>query len=194
MVKTASTMALPLGATVPDFRLRDTAGRLISPDQFRGTPGLLVIFMCNHCPFVKHIAEGLTSFTRTFMGRGLSIVGINSNDTAAHPEDDRDHMRLEKQRLGYAFPYCLDETQTVAKAFRAACTPNFFLFDKDRKLVYRGQFDGSRPGNDVKVTGDDLRKACDAVLAGRPVRGHMRPSIGCNIKWKPGNEPDWFGG
>jgi hypothetical protein len=128
------------------------------------------------------------------MGRGLSVVGINSNDTDAYPDDDREHMRLEKQARGYPFPYCLDETQTVAKAFRAACTPDFFLFDKDRRLVYRGQFDGSRPGNDVPVTGEDLRAASEAVLAGKPVRGHQRPSLGCNIKWKPGSEPDWFGG
>ena len=155
-------------------------------------PALLVMFICNHCPYVKHIRSGLAQLGRDYQSRGAAIVAISANDAANYPEDGPARMREEARVAGYTFPYLHDETQAVAKAYRAACTPDFFLFDHTRKLVYRGQFDDSRPGNGVPVTGKDLRAALDAVLACRPVPADQKPSIGCNIKWKAGNEPDYF--
>ncbi|ASV74532.1 Alkyl hydroperoxide reductase and/or thiol-specific antioxidant family (AhpC/TSA) protein [Thermogutta terrifontis] len=192
MVRTGSTMMLPLGAKAPDFALPDTEGRIVRLSDFDGAPALLVIFMCNHCPYVKHIADHLAQFTKEFQAKGVAIVGINSNDAASYPDDSPEKMREEVKLRGYTFPYLYDETQEVAKAYRAACTPDFFLFDKERRLVYRGQYDDSRPGNGIPVTGKDLRAAIEAVLAGRPVPPDQKPSLGCNIKWKPGNEPEYF--
>ena len=191
MVAVNSTM-LPLGTPAPDFRLPDTEGKLVARDDFRDAPGLLVMFICNHCPYVQHIRSGLAAFGRDYQARGLAIVAINSNDVASYQDDSPERMADEKRRVGYTFPYLYDESQGVAKAYRAACTPDFFLFDRDRRLVYRGQFDDSRPANDRPVTGADLRAAADAVLAAKPVSGEQRPSIGCNIKWKRGNAPDYF--
>ncbi len=151
-------------------------------------------FICNHCPFVKHIREGLAEFGRDYLKRGLGVVAINSNDIDRYPADSPEMMAREVEEAGYPFPYLYDEPQQVAAAYRAACTPDFFLFDEDGKLVYRGQFDGSRPGNDVPVTGEDLRAAADAVLEGRPVSEDQTPSLGCNIKWKPGNTPAYAKG
>lgn len=194
MVRTPSTM-VPLGTPAPGFTLPEPAtGRTVSLDDFRDAPALLVVFLCNHCPYVKHIRHALADFAREYQARGLAVVGINSNDVSQYPDDAPDKMVEEVRRVGYPFPYLYDETQEVAKAYRAACTPDFFLYDRDRRLVYRGQFDDSRPGNDVPVTGRDLRAAVEAVLAGRPVPQDQKPSLGCNIKWKPGNEPDYFSG
>jgi peroxiredoxin len=191
MVRTASTM-LPLGTKAPDFELLNVDGRTVSLADFKDAKALLVIFMCNHCPFVKHIAEGLVALANDYMPRGVAIVGINSNDTSAHPDDSPERMVHEVEERGYAFPYLFDETQEAAQAYRAACTPDFFLFDGQQRLVYRGQLDASRPNSGIPVTGQDLRAAIDAVLVGQPVAEDQAPSIGCNIKWKPGNEPDYF--
>jgi len=191
MSLTPSTM-LPLGTTAPDFRLRDTNGKTVTLSEFKDKPALLVIFMCNHCPYVKHIRQGLAQMARDYLPRGAGIVGINSNDAANYPDDSPAKMAEEVKSAGYTFPYLYDESQAVAKAYRAACTPDIFLFDRGRRLVYRGQFDSSRPGNGVPVTGKDLRTALDAVLAGKPTSTLQAPSIGCNIKWKAGNEPDYF--
>jgi peroxiredoxin len=188
MALTPSTM-LPLGTAAPDFRLPDTAGKPISLADFRQTPALVVVFMCNHCPYVKHLRAGLAEFGRYCQSRGASMVGISSNDVSTHPDDGPLQMREEAARAGYTFPYLYDESQTVAQAYHAACTPDFFLFGPDLKLVYRGQFDDSRPGNGLPVTGRDLRNALDAVLAGKAVAADQKPSIGCNIKWKPSNAP-----
>ena len=192
MARTPSTM-LELGTTAPRFELPDTDGNLVSMDDFARAPALLVMFICNHCPFVKHVRSELAAIGREYGGRGAGIVAISSNDPVAYPEDAPEQMRIEKQDAGYTFAYLFDATQEVAAAYRAACTPDFFLFDADRQLVYRGQLDDSRPGNGVPVTGRDLRAALDAVLAGRPVAQEQRPSLGCNIKWRPGNEPAWWG-
>jgi len=183
---------LPLGTTAPDFKLPDTSGKTITLAEFQGKPALLVIFMCNHCPYVKHIRAGLAQLARDYQPRGAAIVGVNSNDVANYPEDSPAKMKEEVKTAGYVFPYLYDEKQAAARAYRAACTPDLYLFDKNRKLVYRGQFDDSRPANGLPVTGKDLRSALDAVLAGKPVPSDQRPSIGCNIKWKAGNEPDYF--
>ena len=191
MVRTASTM-LPLGTPAPDFSLVNVDGRAVSLADWKGAPALLVIFMCNHCPYVKHIAPELARFARECQQKGVAIVGINSNDGAAYPEDSPEQMVHEVEQRGYTFPYLCDETQEVAVAYRAACTPDFFLFDKNQRLVYRGQFDSSRPGSGVPVTGEDLRRAVDAVLIGQPVSANQRASLGCNIKWKAGSEPDYF--
>jgi peroxiredoxin len=191
MVKTASTMK-KLGTPAPDFRLLNVDGRMVGLHDFDEKPALLVIFMCNHCPFVKHVADGLTQLAMDYLPRGVAIVGINSNDAAAHPNDSPEQMVHEAEQRGYPFPYLYDETQEVAKAYGAACTPDFFLYDKSRKLVYRGQLDGSRPGNNIPVTGADLRAALDAVLAGKPLPEKQTPSIGCNIKWRSGNEPPYY--
>ena len=194
MVKTASTM-LPLGTEAPEFSLPNVVdGGAVSLDDFADARGVLVIFMCNHCPFVKHLRSGLAAFAREYQPRGLAIVGISSNDAEKYPDDSPERMIAEAKSAGYTFPYLFDETQEVAQAYKAACTPDFFLFDRSRKLVYRGQFDDSRPESGQPVTGADLRAACDAVLAGRPVPKEQKPSIGCNIKWKPGNEPEYFTG
>ena len=182
---------LPLGTKAPDFRLPDPSGKTSSLTDFKGAPALLVVFMCNHCPYVKHIRGGLAKLARDYQPRGVAVVGINSNDVANYPADSPAKMAEEVASAGYVFPYLYDETQAVAKAYHAACTPDLYLFDKDQRLVYRGQFDGSRPGNGIAVTGKDLRAALDAVLAGKPVASDQKPSIGCNIKWKPGNEPDY---
>lgn len=183
---------LPLGTTAPDFRLPDISGKTVALADFQGKPALLVIFMCNHCPYVKHIAAGLAQLARDYLPRGAAIVGINANDVANYPDDSPAKMAQEAKSVGYIFPYLHDESQAVAKAYRAACTPDLFLFDRERRLVYRGQFDDSRPGNNIPVTGKDLRAALDAVLAGQPVSTDQKASIGCNIKWKRGNEPDYF--
>lgn len=193
MVRTASTM-LPLGTTAPDFALPDTNGKIVRLADFDGAKALLVIFLCNHCPYVKHIADRLAQITREYVEKGVAVVGINSNDAAAYPEDSPEKMKEEVAARGYLFPYLYDETQETAKAYRAACTPDFFLFDADRKLVYRGQLDDSRPSNGLPVTGKDLTAAVEAVLSGRPVPAEQKPSLGCNIKWKPGQEPDYFTG
>jgi peroxiredoxin len=191
MAKTPSTM-LPLGTTAPDFKLPDTNGKLVSPADFKGKPALLVLFICNHCPFVKHLRSELAKLGRDFIPRGVAIVAINSNDVANYPDDSPAKMAEEVKSAGYIFPYLYDESQAVARAYRAACTPDIYLFDQNRKLVYRGQFDDSRPGNGLPVTGQDLRAALDAVLAGKPVPADQKASLGCNIKWKAGNEPDYF--
>lgn len=191
MVKTASTM-LPLGTKAPDFSLVNVDGRTVSLSDFEDSPALLVMFLCNHCPFVKHLAPALAEFAHEYQQKGAAIVGINSNDAAKYPEDSPERMVHEVEERGYTFPYLFDESQEVAKAYHAACTPDFFLFDKHHRLVYRGQFDGSRPNSDIPVTGQDLRQALDAVLAGKPVATEQRASIGCNIKWAEGNEPEYF--
>ena len=191
MVAVNSTM-LPLGTRAPDFRLKDTTGKVVSLGDFKGIPGLVVVFMCNHCPYVKHIRGGLAQLARDYQARGVAAVGINSNDVANYPADSPAKMAEEAKAAGYTFPYLYDETQSVAKAYKAACTPDFYLFDREQKLVYRGQFDDSRPSNGIPVTGRDLRQAIDAVLAGKPVPDSQKPSIGCNVKWKPGGEPDYF--
>ena len=192
MAKTESTMAA-LGMAAPDFALPDTGGRTVVLGDFAEAPGLLVVFICNHCPFVKHIREELAQAVKRYQEKGLAVVGISSNDVDAFPQDGPELMAREVEELGYTFPYLFDETQSVAKAYTAACTPDFFLFDNGRRLVYRGQFDGSRPGNDLPVTGADLGAAVEALLEGNAVSSDQRPSIGCNIKWKAGNEPDYFG-
>lgn len=191
MAQTPSTM-LPLGTLASDFDLPEPAtGRIVTLADFRDSPALLVMFVCNHCPFVKHIRAELARFAREYQAKGLATVAISANDVAKFPDDSPEKMVGEAKTFGYSFPYLYDESQAVAKIYRAACTPDFFLFDAGRRLVYRGQFDGSRPGNAVPVTGADLRAAVDALLAGRPVSPEQKPSIGCNIKWKPGNEPDY---
>jgi peroxiredoxin len=177
---------VPLGTAAPDFALSDPDGRVFRRDDFAEAPGLLVMFICNHCPFVKHLRDGLSTFAREYMERGLAIVAINANDATAYPDDAPPAMKREAEAAGYVFPYLYDETQRVARAYDAACTPDFFLFDRARKLVYRGQFDASRPGNAIPVTGSDLRAACDAVLRGETPASEQTPSLGCNIKWRSG--------
>lgn len=192
MAETPSTM-LPLGTKAPHFNLPRPDGKLISIDDFNDAPALLVVFMCNHCPYVQHIRTRFSIMAKEYQGaRGVAIVGINSNDFARYPDDSPAKMTEEIERTEYSFPYLYDETQEVAKAYHAACTPDFFLFDGKRSLVYRGQFDDSRPGNGRLVTGDDLSAAIEAVLAGHEVSPDQRPSVGCNIKWKQGNEPAYF--
>jgi len=191
MAATTSTM-LSLGTEAPDFSLPDTQGKNVSLAAFDRAPALLVVFMCNHCPYVKHVADGLALLAREYQQRGVAVVGINANDVESHPDAAPDKMAQEARQRGYGFPYLYDATQEVAKAYRAACTPDFYVFDKDRRLVYRGQMDSSRPGNNIPVTGEDLRAALDAVLAGRGVSKSQKASIGCNIKWRPGNEPEYF--
>lgn len=192
MVRTTSTM-MPLGTSAPDFSLRNVDGKTVSLGDFSERP-VLVIFMCNHCPFVIHLRSAIASFAKEYAGKGLAIVGISANDVNSHPQDGPEQMKIEAKNAGYEFPYLYDETQEVAKAYRAACTPDFFLFDKSHKLVYRGQFDSSRPQSNTPITGEDLRAAADALIAGKPVTDHQKPSIGCNIKWKAGHEPDYFTG
>lgn len=183
---------LALGTKAPPFSLPDTQGRTVSLDEFKAASGLLVLFLCNHCPFVKHIRDELARLAREYQPKGIAIVGINSNDARTHPDDSPAKMAEEAKSAGYVFPYLHDSSQTVAKAYRAACTPDLYLFGKDRTLVYRGQFDDSRPGNGIPVTGKDLRAALDSLLAGQPVSQDQKPSLGCNIKWTPGQEPDYF--
>jgi peroxiredoxin len=187
-----STM-LALGTPAPAFQLTDTlSGDSVSLDTFAGKTVLLVMFICPHCPFVKHIQHALAALGRDYAAQPLGIAAISSNDVAQFPEDGPDGLRRMASDLGFRFPYCFDETQEVAKAYTAACTPDFFLFDASRRLAYRGQFDSSRPSNAIPVTGSDLRAAIDALLAGKPVSPEQHPSIGCNIKWKPGNEPAYY--
>jgi len=194
MAQTASTMMLPLGAQAPPFELPDLSGRAVSLASLEGSPALLVAFICNHCPFVKHIRAGFAALAAEYQGRGVAVVAIASNDVQAYPQDGPAGMAEEASEAGYGFPYLFDEAQDVAKAYGAACTPDFFVFDRERRLLYRGQMDPSRPGNGVPVTGTDLRAALDAALAGGPAPAEQRPSIGCNIKWRPGNEPGYFKG
>lgn len=191
MVKTASTM-LQLGTKAPDFSLPNIDGSVVSLADFADKKGLLVVFMCNHCPFIKHLRTELSEFGNEYQDKGLGVIGISSNDVASHPDDSPEKMAEEAAEAGYRFAYVYDESQEVAKAYKAACTPDFFLFDSDMTLAYRGQFDGSRPGNDIPVTGADLRAACDQVLAGEPVPVEQKPSIGCNIKWIAA--PEYFTG
>lgn len=183
---------LELGTPAPEFSLPDArSGETVSLADLAGERALLVMFICNHCPFVQHVRHELAAIGRDYAGAGLAIVAINSNDARSHPEDAPPHMKAEAERQGYVFPYLFDESQSVARAFRAACTPDFYLFDAERRLVYRGQLDGSRPGNEVPVTGSDLRAAIDAVLDGRAPPVDQKPSLGCNIKWRPGNAPQY---
>lgn len=191
MVATASTM-LPLGTRAPDFSLPDTNGKPVSLSDFADAPVLLVMFLSNHCPYVKHVAPELTRLVKEYQQRGAAAVGINANDVERYPDDSPDKMAEEVHRRAYTFPYLYDATQDVAKDYAAACTPDFYVFDHERRLVYRGQMDSARPGNNVPVTGGDLRAALDMALAGKPVPKEQRPSMGCNIKWKPGNEPEYF--
>ena len=191
MVQTASTM-LQLGIEAPEFTLPDTTGREVSLADFGEAKALVVVFMCNHCPFVKHVIDGLVRLVKEYQAKDVAFVGINSNDVDTHPEDRPDQMvRFAKDRK-FTFPYLFDATQEVAKSYHAACTPDFFVFDHDRRLVYRGQMDDSRPGNNAPVDGGDLKAALDAILSGRAVPDEQRPSLGCNIKWKAGNAPDYF--
>ena len=183
MVLTPSSM-LPLGTPAPDFSLPDTEGGRVALADFKDAPALLVMFICNHCPYVKHVRQGLQRLGSDLQARGVAVVGINSNDVAAYPDDAPDMMKTEKRAAGYTFPYLFDETQAVARAYRAACTPDFFLYTTDRELAYRGQMDDSRPGNGKPITTADLTAAVDAVLAGKPTTTAQKPSMGCNIKWK----------
>ena len=191
MVRTASTM-LPLGTEAPDFSLVDYDGKRVTREDFRGQRGLLVIFMCNHCPYVKHVAPELSRLADEYQSKGIAVVGINSNDTEAYPDDAPDKMKEEAQAQGYHFPYLFDEQQQVAQAYKAACTPDFYLFDSDFRLVYRGQMDDTRPNQGVAPNGHDLRSALDALLNNAAIPAAQKPSIGCNIKWKSGAEPEYF--
>lgn len=185
---------LALGTPIPDFALPNAMdGRQITPADFADKKALLIMFICNHCPFVKHVKDEIGALSKTYLPKGVGLVAINSNDIEAYPQDGPEHMRELVHEEGWDFPFLLDESQEAAKAFSAACTPDFFLFDGRGKLVYRGQLDDSRPGNTIPVTGKDLRSAIDAVLAGAPVSADQRPSVGCNIKWRRGNEPEYFG-
>ncbi len=191
MAETPSTM-LPLSTIAPNFNLPDPSGKLVSLDDFKDAPALLVAFLCNHCPYVKHIQKQFAALAKEYQARGVAVVAISSNDVENYPDDSPEKMAEESKHAGYTFPYLYDETQQVAKAYRAACTPDLYLFDRARRLVYRGQFDDSRPGNGRPVTGADLRTALDAVLSGRPVPANQKPSMGCNIKWKRQSAPDYF--
>jgi peroxiredoxin len=181
---------LPLGTSAPAFSLPDAvSGKTVSIGEFKNAPALLVMFICNHCPYVKHVRSGLAQLAKDYQAKGVATVGISSNDVESHPDDSPQKMAAEAKDAGYNFPYLYDESQAVARSYQAACTPDLFLFDREKRLVYRGQLDDSRPGNGIPVTGKDLRAALDAVLAGKPVAALQKPSIGCNIKWKSGNEP-----
>ena len=189
MALTPSTM-LPLGTSAPAFSLPDAAsGKTVSIGDFKNAPALLVMFICNHCPYVKHVRSGLAQLVRDYQPKGVAAVGISSNDVESYPDDSPEKMAVEAREAGYTFPYLYDKSQAVARSYQAACTPDIFLFDREKRLVYRGQLDDSRPGNGIPVTGKDLRAALDAVLSGKPVPAEQKPSIGCNIKWKPGIEP-----
>jgi peroxiredoxin len=191
MAMKESTM-LALGTPMPSFALPDVRSRkIINPETFQNKISLLVMFICRHCPYVVHVQEELTKLAQDYQEKDLGILAISSNDVSGYPADAPPRLQEMAEQLGWKFPYCYDETQAVAKAFTAACTPDFFLFDRQRQLVYRGQLDESRPGNGKPVTGQDLRAALDAVLSGQPVSSQQRPSAGCNIKWKPGNEPNY---
>lgn len=191
MALTPSTM-VPVGTPAPHFRLPEAAtGRIVALTDFAAAPALIVAFLCNHCPYVMHLRSALAELGRECARRGVAFVGINSNDVTRHPEDRPERMAEHTRTAGWTFPYLFDEPQEVARAYRAACTPDFFLFDRERRLAYRGQFDESRPGNGRPITGADLRTAMDDLLAGRPVTTRQLPSLGCNIKWKPGREPGY---
>lgn len=187
-----STQQLELGAEAPDFSLPDTEGNTVSLSDLADAKAYLVVFMCNHCPYVVHVADELARLGTQYQAKGVAVVGINSNDVASYPDDSPEKMKHEKSARSYTFAYLYDESQRVAKAYCAACTPDFYVFDADRRLAYRGQIDDSRPNSGVPVTGQDLRSALDAVLAGQKPSGSQKPSMGCNIKWMPGNEPDYF--
>jgi len=191
MVLTPSQM-VDLGSSAPDFSLLDTSGNTVSRSDFAEKP-LLVMFICNHCPFVIHLRDDLAKTCKEYEAKGVAVVGISANDVAKHPDDGPEKMAEEVKNIGYTFPYLYDESQEVAKAYRAACTPDFFLYDTNHKLAYRGQYDDSRPESDTPVTGSDIRVAMDAVLAGNAPLSDQKNSIGCNIKWREGNEPDYFG-
>lgn len=190
MSLTPSTM-LELGTPAPEFLLKNAAGNDVGLETFADKPALLVVFMCNHCPYVKHIADAFSDFANEYQPKGLGIVAISANDATNYPDDGPEKMAQEAKNRGYTFAYLYDKSQEVAKAYRAACTPDFFLFNGEQRLAYRGQFDGSRPGNDVPVSGTNLRLAVDRVLVGEKPEAEQVPSIGCNIKWKPGNEPEY---
>ncbi|UCC81935.1 MAG: thioredoxin family protein [Gemmatimonadota bacterium] len=191
MALTPSSM-VALGTPAPAFTLANPVdGSSVSLTDFKGKPALLVMFICNHCPYVQHVQKELGRLAADYMPRGLAVVAINSNSQDTHPQDGPEHMRTLASAEGWSFPFLFDDSQVVAKEYRAACTPDFFLFDSEQRLVYRGQLDESRPGNLIPVTGRDLRGAVDAVLAGDTVAQDQKPSVGCNIKWKPGNEPDY---
>jgi peroxiredoxin len=193
MARTESTM-LPLGTKAPDFNLPDVvSGQSISLATFTGKKALLIMFICRHCPFVKHVQAELASIGKDYLDRELAVLAISANDAKNYPDDAPDRLQLMAKELDFKFPLCYDESQEVSKAYTAACTPDFFLFDRDRALIYRGQLDDSRPGNSLPVTGQDLRGAIEAVLSDRPVSPEQKPSIGCNIKWKPGNNPAYYG-
>ena len=189
MAETPSTM-VQLGTPLPAFELPDFDGNIHTNNEYDGKP-LLVVFMCNHCPFVKHIVEVFTEKARQYQEQGVGVVAVNSNDTRSHPQDDPARMKQFAERNGFSFPYLFDESQDVARRYQAACTPDFFLFDADHKLAYRGQFDASRPSNRAPVTGEDLTAAVERVVRGEPAPEPQNPSVGCNIKWKPGNEPSF---
>ncbi len=193
MVKTASTM-LPLGTAAPEFQLPDVvSNQTISLATFADGQALLLIFLCQHCPFVKHVQQELARIGQDYSQQSLGIVAISANDIANYPDDAPEKLKQMAEDLNFNFPVCYDESQEVSKAYTAACTPDFFLFDSERQLAYRGQLDDSRPSNNIPVTGKDLRRAIDAVLQAQTVDFEQKPSIGCNIKWKPGNEPKYFG-
>lgn len=183
---------LKLGTQAPDFSLPDLRDKQISLSNFRGKPALLVMFICNHCPYVKHVKSELARLTADYGSKGVAVVGINSNDAVEYPDDSPANMKKWAKESGWTFPYLYDEDQSAAKNYRAACTPDLFLFDGEQKLFYRGQLDDSRPGNNIPVTGKDLRDALNLLLSGRPLPETQKPSMGCNIKWKSGNEPDYY--
>jgi len=191
MVLTPSTM-LPLGTKAPGFSLPDVvSGKTVSLETFAGKKALLVMFICRHCPFVQHVKKEIARIGKDYTGKGIGIVAISSNDADSYPEDKPESLKEMAQEFRFSFPYLYDENQEVAKKYKAACTPDFFLFDENRKLVYRGQLDDSRPANNIPVTGKDLREAIEDVLNNRPVNPNQKPSVGCNIKWIPGNEPEY---
>ena len=189
MALTYSKM-LRLGTNAPDFSLPDTDSNIVSLADFKSAPALLVMFLCNHCPYVQHVRYTIAQLAKEYQQKNVAVVGINANDCEKYPADSPAMMAEEKKLVGYTFPYLYDESQAVAKAYHAACTPEFYLFDREQKLVYRGRLDGSSPGNNVPTSGNELRAALDAVLAAQPVSADQKPSMGCNIKWKPGNEPE----
>lgn len=191
MALTPSTM-VPLGTAAPEFSLPDPSGTIVSLNDFQGSKAYLIAFICNHCPYVKHVRKELAAIGRDYQAKGVTVIAINSNDVANYPDDSPAKMKEEVQIAGYTFPYLYDETQDVAKAYKAACTPDFYVYDGDKKLVYRGQMDDSRPGSNAPVTAEDLRAALDAVLSGTAASIEQKPSVGCNIKWKPGSEPAYY--
>jgi peroxiredoxin len=186
-----TSQMLPLGSRAHGFSLPDTEGRIVSLADAESAPAALVMFICNHCPYVKHMKSALAALAKDYQARGVAVFAINSNDPEAYAEDDVPHMQRDVRTFGYTFPYLVDAEQDLAKAYQAACTPEFYVFDGGQRLVYRGQFDDSRPGSAVPVTGRDVRAALDAVLEGRSVNPDQRPSIGCSIKWRAGREPDY---